>query len=156
MSAPMKPDDPAYWMIERGRRNVSKRSTTTVYKEGCYICEDHEFSLMGLPLCFPCAKCGGHVPADDCFCDACGTDVRLLTPGGPLLFSPDHDPGDEDRKEVFLGPWCSKCGQAFDAPSLPCPTPHPGTPYIDCGRGGHMFVEDADPSILENFKNLQF
>jgi hypothetical protein len=74
MSIPMKPDDPAYWMLERGKIDPSKRSNTTVYKAGCYICEDPEFSLMGLPLCQPCSKCGGHIAADDCICDDCSFD----------------------------------------------------------------------------------
>jgi hypothetical protein len=72
MSIPMDPDDPAYWMLELGKYDPSTRSKTTVYLAGCYICEDPEFALMGLPLCYPCCKCGGHVPADNCFCDRCG------------------------------------------------------------------------------------
>lgn len=70
----MSPNDPAYWMLEQGRNDPSKRSTTTVHRDGCYICEDPEFSLMGLPLCWPCEKCGGHVPADDTRCDVCEHD----------------------------------------------------------------------------------
>jgi hypothetical protein len=73
MSFPLKKDDPAYWMLDQGLRDKSKRSTTTVFKVGCYICEDPEFSLMGLPLCYPCNKCGG-VAADDSVCDECGKD----------------------------------------------------------------------------------
>lgn len=49
----------------------------------------------------------------------------------------DHDPGDEDRRPD--GPWCDRCGDAFDGPERDCPTPAPGRPYVDCGRGGHMF-----------------
>lgn len=70
MSAPMKPSDPAYWMLEQGLRDPSKRSTTTVHNPACYICRDPEYSLMGLPLCYPCAVCGAHVPADDDECDS--------------------------------------------------------------------------------------
>lgn len=69
MSIPLPKDDPAYWMLERGRKDPSKRSTTTVYDPNCYICKDPEFSLMGLPLCYPCVVCGAHVPADDVECD---------------------------------------------------------------------------------------
>lgn len=76
MSVPLKKSDPAYWMLERGRADPSKRSKTTVYSERCYICRDPEFSLMGLPLCFPCEKCGGHVAADDTRCDDCGFDCQ--------------------------------------------------------------------------------
>ena len=76
MSRPLHPADPAYWMLEEGRKDPSKRSTPTVCKAGCYICDDPEFAMMGLPLCFPCGKCGGHIAADDCVCDACGRDAR--------------------------------------------------------------------------------
>lgn len=64
MSVPMKPDDPAYWMLFDG-----VTSTPTVYSETCYICRDPEFAMMGLPLCYPCYVCGEHVPADDIICD---------------------------------------------------------------------------------------
>jgi hypothetical protein len=74
MSQPMRPDDPAYWMLERGRNDPSQRSTTTVFDANCYICKDEEFALMGLPLCYPCTKCKGHVPADDTICTVCGHD----------------------------------------------------------------------------------
>jgi hypothetical protein len=72
----MRPSDPAYWMLEQGLADPSKRSTPTVHRDGCYICEDPEFALMGLPLCYPCSKCGGHVAADDSVCDACGHDQQ--------------------------------------------------------------------------------
>lgn len=72
----MKRSDPAYWMLEEGLNDPSKRTSTTVYKEDCYICMDPEFSLMGLPLCYPCKKCGGHVAADDTICDNCGLDQQ--------------------------------------------------------------------------------
>lgn len=74
MSVPMKPSDPAYWMLEQGIADPSKRSIPTVYRKGCYICDDHEFELMGLPLCFGCYVCGEHVAADECECSACGHD----------------------------------------------------------------------------------
>lgn len=76
MSIPMSKSDPAYWMLEQGLKDPSQRTVTTVYDSNCYICRDPEFSLMGLPLCYPCAKCSGHVPADDTFCDECGEDQR--------------------------------------------------------------------------------
>lgn len=71
---PMPTSDPAHWMLERGREDPSFRSKKTVHRAGCYICEDPEFALMGLPLCYPCAKCGGHVPADDSVCSDCKFD----------------------------------------------------------------------------------
>lgn len=82
MSAPMKSSDPAYWMLERGyaelagtAENTGWVTERTIHKDGCYICEDHEFALMGLPLCSPCpvmvdgVECGEHVPADDVECE---------------------------------------------------------------------------------------
>lgn len=76
MSAPMKPGDPAYWMLEQGLIDSSKRSTTDApYRASCYICCDPEFSLMGLPLCYKCPACSGHVAADDTVCDDCGADA---------------------------------------------------------------------------------
>lgn len=74
MSVPLRPDDPCYWMLERGRKEPSARTPKTVHRDGCYICEDPEFSLMGLPLCMPCMVCGGHVAADEMHCDGCGAD----------------------------------------------------------------------------------
>jgi len=100
MAKRMQRDDPAYWMLEKGRkeqqRNKNKArftdpfdlppedkepeekwcTSTTVYNEHCYICRDPEYAQMGLPLCYPCNKCGGHVAADDCVCDDCGVDQR--------------------------------------------------------------------------------
>ena len=61
----------------------------------------------------------------------------------------DHDPGDEDRSVEC---YCSNCGDPFDdaaadaalgIPSTwrPCPHPSPGRPLVDCGVGGHMYVD---------------
>lgn len=68
-----QPDDPAYRLIQD-----SFTSTPTVYRTGCFICEDPEFAQMGLPLCRPCPKCSaiagapaGHIAADDSECDDC-------------------------------------------------------------------------------------
>jgi hypothetical protein len=75
MSVPMKKNDPAYGMLKKGRKDPSKCSVQTAPKlASCYICADPEFSLMGLPLCYACEKCGGHVAADDTVCDDCGYD----------------------------------------------------------------------------------
>lgn len=71
MSVPMKSNDPAYFMLDNP--NIP-RTPVTVFREGCYICEDDEFARMGLPLCYPCTKCKGHVAADDTLCDDCGYD----------------------------------------------------------------------------------
>lgn len=76
VSVPLKKSDPCYWMLEEGLADPSKRSKTDVYRAGCYICEDPEFSLMGLPLCYACPKCKGHVAADDTRCDGCGHDCQ--------------------------------------------------------------------------------
>jgi hypothetical protein len=67
--AKMKPSDPAYWMLEEGLKDPSKRSVPTVHNKDCYICNDIEYMLMGLPLCYDCPICGAHVPADDTVCD---------------------------------------------------------------------------------------
>lgn len=69
MSMPMKPDDPAYWMLHDG-----VTTTPVVYSSDCYICNDPEFAQMGLPLCRKCPYCEGHVAADDPICDDCGRD----------------------------------------------------------------------------------
>jgi hypothetical protein len=76
VSVPLRKDDPCYWMLEEGLKDPSKRTRVTVYQDGCYICEDPEFSLMGLPLCYSCTVCGGHVPADDSVCSDCGHDAQ--------------------------------------------------------------------------------
>lgn len=63
------PDDPAYALL------LDDFTTTpTVYNPRCYICRDPEFAQMGLPLCYACPECGGHIPADDPICDDCGLD----------------------------------------------------------------------------------
>jgi hypothetical protein len=84
VSIPLKTDDPAYWMLERGRREETEgkprewRSTPVVHDPECYICTDKEFELMGLPLCRKCPVCiaagrgDGHIPADDDICTTCG------------------------------------------------------------------------------------
>jgi hypothetical protein len=65
-------------MLARGLNDPEWRSKPVVFREGCYICEDPEFSLMGLPLCRKCEACElsdctkGHIPADDEECDCCG------------------------------------------------------------------------------------
>lgn len=77
MSERMRRDDPAYFLLEEGMNDPSKRSTPTVYEKGCYICEDPEFAMMGLPLCYACNKCGAHVAADAGSCE-CGHDQGPL------------------------------------------------------------------------------
>jgi hypothetical protein len=71
MALPLQLDDPAYWMLEEGRKNPNWRSKPNldIYRDSCYICTDPEFALMGLPLCYPCPACGGHTPADDTMCE---------------------------------------------------------------------------------------
>lgn len=49
---------------------------------------------------------------------------------------------------AYIGPWCDRCGDAFDGPERDCPRPAPGRPYNECGRGGHMFRLGADPGPL--------
>ena len=73
--AKMNPVDPAYWML------FDEFITTPnprVYRGYCYICRDPEYARMGLPLCYACEVCGGHVAADDTYCDDCGADQQEL------------------------------------------------------------------------------
>ncbi|HMG12582.1 MAG TPA: hypothetical protein VK571_05385 [Gemmatimonadaceae bacterium] len=37
--------------------------------------------------------------------------------------------------------FCLNCGDRFGAPERDCQNPSPGKPYVDCGRGGHMFTK---------------
>lgn len=87
MSVPMREDDPAYWMLQKGFKDLAEGkegwiTKRTVHNDNCYICNDHEFALMGLPLCYPCpvlidgVECGSHVPADDEECDE-GHNIRV-------------------------------------------------------------------------------
>lgn len=76
MSKPLHYTDPAYWMLQRGideyegrRPNTGWITEKTIHKDGCFICEDYEFALMGMPLCKPCVVCGAHTAADDDECD---------------------------------------------------------------------------------------
>jgi hypothetical protein len=48
----------------------------SVYSETCYICRDSDFRDYGLPLCYSCPFCEGHIAADDTECDNCGKDAR--------------------------------------------------------------------------------
>ena len=96
----MRTDDPAYWMLEQGREDLSKRSQPTVYRERCYICRDEEFSLMGLPLCWACYVCGGHVAADDTRCDECAH---------------DHDSGPMDLSVYQITSWADDGGVPFES-----------------------------------------
>ena len=74
---PLKPDDPAAWMLTNGHT-----TTPVVYDERCYICNDPEFAQMGMSLCMVCSQCKlrdgtlGHVPADDEVCTVCGGNER--------------------------------------------------------------------------------
>jgi hypothetical protein len=77
-STQMRTGDPAYWMLTDG-----KTSKPTVFSDFCYICKDPEFAQMGLPLCYACYKCGGHVPADDEICDECGITQNPYTSEDP-------------------------------------------------------------------------
>lgn len=96
----MQPGDPAYWMIEE----PAFHSQPKVYLDSCYICNDDEFMLMGLPLCRVCCVCKkkkenqsptlpvnpknpqevepgyGHIPADDAACDFCKHECSPYNP----------------------------------------------------------------------------
>ena len=68
------PTDPAYSLLTDG---YTSKPDPTIFRAGCYICTDPEFAQMGLPLCYKCPKCNGHVPADDSVCSDCGEDVSV-------------------------------------------------------------------------------
>lgn len=93
--AETQPNDSAAWMVQKGLSDPAARSQQHVARRpGCYICEDPEFELMGLPLCRPCPVCTllrnqptradggsrlvpyGHVPADDTACSDCDQDAQ--------------------------------------------------------------------------------
>ena len=57
---PMPTTDPAQALITSQHLSVP-----SVYDPSCYICNDPEFALMGMTLCWACPDCGGHVAADD-------------------------------------------------------------------------------------------
>jgi hypothetical protein len=66
MAEPLKPSDPCYWMLSDP--NIYSTPDPSVYNDKCYICRDPEYAQMGMSLCYACAACGGHVPADDVEC----------------------------------------------------------------------------------------
>lgn len=70
---PLPSNDPAAWMLDD---DFTSTPVEGIYRASCYICRDPEFAQMGLPLCYPCPKCGGHVAADDTVCDDCGHDCN--------------------------------------------------------------------------------
>lgn len=74
MSKSLPDNDPCQWML-----HDEFTSKPTVHKDGCYICEDPEFVQMGLPLCYPCQYCGGHVAADAIICDNCNKEQQCTT-----------------------------------------------------------------------------
>lgn len=65
-----QPNDPARALLLDGHTST----TDAPASKKCYICNDPEFSRMGLPLCRKCPACGGHIAADDAVCDVCGLD----------------------------------------------------------------------------------
>ena len=67
--------DPAYELLLDGHTSTPNMS---IFKDDCFICLDPEFAQMGLPLCYPCEVCKGHVSADDTVCDDCGADQQEL------------------------------------------------------------------------------
>lgn len=64
-----QPDDPAYALLQD---DVTTTPAPGLFRDDCYICRDPECAAMGLPLCYPCGACQGHVPADDTTCTDCG------------------------------------------------------------------------------------
>lgn len=69
-----QPEDPAYALLLDDFTSTDHG----VFNDKCYICLDPEFKQMGLPLCYKCEACGGHVPADDTICTDCDADAQEL------------------------------------------------------------------------------
>lgn len=67
---PMDYEDPAQVLVSQGGFTVP-----TIYRQGCLICMDPEYALMGMTLCRPCPVCNGHIPGDDTTCDDCAYDL---------------------------------------------------------------------------------
>ncbi len=61
-----------------------KRQEIAVFHSDCYICRDAEYRAYGLPLCYRCPRCKGHIAADDSICDDCGYEMAM---------GPDEEPG---------------------------------------------------------------
>ena len=76
MSVPLKSNDPAQFLLQNP--NIYSVPNDDIYNPDCYICRDPEFAQLGMPLCFPCSECGGHIAADDTVCDDCGIDLYEL------------------------------------------------------------------------------
>jgi hypothetical protein len=65
---PTKPSDPAFKLL------LDEHTSTPIFnRSDCYICSDPEYAQMGLPLCYKCDQCKGHIPADDDVCSDCGS-----------------------------------------------------------------------------------
>lgn len=50
-------------------------SMPNAYDPNCDICNDPSF--RGLPECYSCFTCGGHIAADSTTCDYCGYDWMM-------------------------------------------------------------------------------
>lgn len=46
------------------------------------------------------------------------------------------------------GPVCRTCNQPSESAEEKCPSPSPGVPLVDCGRGGHYFDQPGDEKLL--------
>ncbi len=48
---------------------------------------------------------------------------------------------------------CHNCGELLSSrpwnDTTPCPNPSPGTPLVDCGRGGHWFDVEVPERPVE-------
>lgn len=110
-SVALKPHDPAFVLLLDGKTST----TDAPYRDSCYICRDPEYAVMGLPLCYRCARCGGHIAADDEICDDCSWCINPHTqlPGDSLapdglpdameeLDDPRYGHGDFETAEPFL------------------------------------------------------
>jgi thymidylate synthase (FAD) len=53
-----------------------------------------------------------------------------------------------DKGFIGWGPKCRRCGDLFDGSVRDCPSPT-GEPYVDSGRGGHIFDAPGDEKLLK-------
>ncbi len=73
-------------------------------------------------------------------------EASRIASGLGLVRVDSSDPQYIEWRLPVQGPWCYRCGDAFFDPERPCPNPKLGKPYVDCGRGGHMFTLTERPA----------
>lgn len=117
-----KPSDPAYSLLLDSHTSIP---VPGLYRSHCYICRDPEFAQMGLPLCYACSACGGHVAADETVCEDCGTDAQEVYAAEMLRLDTkmSYYFGSRRFGWTFGAPFGTKCFFAPRDPdeAAPCP-----------------------------------